>query len=641
MSKVKYVLFSIIITVGLLFKFSIDEPFDIGFKTNMMSNGVLVNLLFFCILIFLINKDKIFKKNNLTTKFSWLQWLISIVLAFFQLARVSLLPTDSLTVTYSSFPNLVMSGCIIVTYVYIFNLVQSILLFLLEKKEPAQLRKLSKIEKLFDEHPFVFTLVTLGICWLPIIIINYPTILVVDAFRQLRQYYGEVPITNAHPPIHTVFFGASVSLGRKIGSANLGLFISNIPQIISTALAMGLSSVILNKLKSPLYLKWLTLCIGAISPAVLGMILVSTKDLLFASCVLILYCLSILFYLDYINIQKIKGIKFFLQIMSLVIMATLVILLRKNGVYMILPFVLLAIINIFYQLFKKNKNKQSLVLRVSKASLILILLLTPIFFSREIDSYLITKYDMIDGVKKSEMLSIPFQQTARYVKKHPKEVTKEEEAVIRKVLDYDNLGKLYRSHVSDNVKRTMPVNATSKELVDYFKVWSQMLKKHPEIYLESTASQNLYLFSPENLNNYYLYLENGVNKKQGTKEAEAYKKIMEKLDIEETTQKMPIQLYLNKGFKIIDSMPLLNILSNFSLAIILLMMLFGIAVREKCYKTILLCLPIIMLLATLFAGPIVRGYVRYSIPFIFLFPIIFGYLFYEFNLKKQSTLKQL
>lgn len=641
MSKVKYVLFSIIITVGLLFKFSIDEPFDIGFKTNMMSNGVLVNLLFLCILIFLINKDKIFKKNNLTTKFSWLQWLISIVLAFFQLARVSLLPTDSLTVTYSSFPNLVMSGCIIVTYVYIFNLVQSILLFLLEKKEPAQLRNLSKIEKLFDEHPFVFTLVTLGICWLPIIIINYPTILVVDAFRQLRQYYGEVPITNAHPPIHTVIFGASVSLGRKIGSANLGLFISNIPQIISTALAIGLSSVILNKLKAPFYLKYLTLCIGAISPAVLGMILVSTKDLLFASCVLILYCLSILFYLDYIGIQKVNGIKLFLQIMSLVIITTLVILLRKNGVYMILPLVLVALINIFYQLFPKNENRQPLVLRVSKASLILILLLTPIFFSREIDSYLITKYDMINGVKKSEMLSIPFQQTARYVQKYPEEVTKEEESVIRKVLDYDNLGKLYRAHVSDNVKRTMPVNATSKELADYFKVWSQMLKKHPEIYLESTVSQNLYLFSPENLNNYYLYLENGVNKKQGTKEAEAYKNIMKKLDIEETTQKMPIQLYLNKGFKIIDSMPLLNILSNFSLAIILLMMLFGIAVREKCYKTILLCLPLIMLLATLFAGPIVRGYVRYSIPFIFLFPIVFGYLFYELNLKKQSKSKEL
>ena len=40
------------------------------------------------------------------------------------------------------------------------------------------------------------------------------------------------------------------------------------------------------------------------------------------------------------------------------------------------------------------------------------------------------------------MLSIPFQQTARYVKEHGKEVTKEEKMTINKVLNYDTIGKI-------------------------------------------------------------------------------------------------------------------------------------------------------------------------------------------------------
>ena len=42
-----------------------------------------------------------------------------------------------------------------------------------------------------------------------------------------------------------------------------------------------------------------------------------------------------------------------------------------------------------------------------------------------------------------EMLSIPFQQTARYVKYHPKDITLSEKAVLSKILDYDRLAKMY------------------------------------------------------------------------------------------------------------------------------------------------------------------------------------------------------
>ena len=51
-----------------------------------------------------------------------------------------------------------------------------------------------------------------------------------------------------------------------------------------------------------------------------------------------------------------------------------------------------------------------------------------------------------------EMLSIPFQQTARYVKFHPKDITLSEKAILSKVLNYDKLAKNYNPVSADPVK---------------------------------------------------------------------------------------------------------------------------------------------------------------------------------------------
>ena len=50
------------------------------------------------------------------------------------------------------------------------------------------------------------------------------------------------------------------------------------------------------------------------------------------------------------------------------------------------------------------------------------------------------------------MLSIPFQQTARYVKYYGNDVSTEEEKVIRKVLDYDTIERIMIQIFSDPVK---------------------------------------------------------------------------------------------------------------------------------------------------------------------------------------------
>ena len=93
------------------------------------------------------------------------------------------------------------------------------------------------------------------------------------------------------------------------------------------------------------------------------------------------------------------------------------------------------------------------------------------------------------GVKpggKQEMLSIPFQQTARYVKYYRNDVSTEEEKVIRKVLDYDTIGKNYDPDLSDPVKNTY--KQKDEYLKDYFNIWFEMLKKHPTAYIQATLN---------------------------------------------------------------------------------------------------------------------------------------------------------
>jgi len=83
-----------------------------------------------------------------------------------------------------------------------------------------------------------------------------------------------------------------------------------------------------------------------------------------------------------------------------------------------------------------------------------------------------------------EMLSIPFQQTARYVKYHPKDITLSEKAVLSKVLDFDSLAKKYEPVSADPVKEYHQRGKTL-DYVKYLKVWASQLVRHPYTYIEA------------------------------------------------------------------------------------------------------------------------------------------------------------
>ena len=85
----------------------------------------------------------------------------------------------------------------------------------------------------------------------------------------------------------------------------------------------------------------------------------------------------------------------------------------------------------------------------------------------------LTRHYNIEPGGIQEALSLPFQQTARYVKEHEEEVTQEEKKAIKGVIAYNKLGKYYNPKISDPVKATYKKKATTKDLTAYLKVWVQ------------------------------------------------------------------------------------------------------------------------------------------------------------------------
>lgn len=116
--------------------------------------------------------------------------------------------------------------------------------------------------------------------------------------------------------------------------------------------------------------------------------------------------------------QFIKYDNNFKSVLLFMFLIILVILLRNNGIYLVLlsfPFVFFV---------KKNLRKT-----------VIVMIICTLLFNSWYGKLLI--YLEIPSESIREMLSIPFQQTARYVKYYSDEVTAEEREVIDKILTYD------------------------------------------------------------------------------------------------------------------------------------------------------------------------------------------------------------
>ena len=284
-----------------------------------------------------------------------------------------------------------------------------------------------------DDHPFIGPFCFLLVCWLPYWLAYFPGSAMWDAFRQFNYYFGIEKWSDHHPVFSTIVYGGFMQLGRMIHSDNMGIFLCALFQHVLFGGSIAFGLYYMKKWGVPQNIRVAALLFFGLCPIVAFWPHSVMKDVSFDALILI-YATLILDLIRKINKGKCTS-RNLLYIGAAGILASLM---RHNGIYIVVAsLAFLACL----RMEKKARIKIAL-------GAMLIMVCTTIT-----SDVMIRVVGAVEG-SSGLALSVPFQQTARYVKEHGEEVTEEEREVINAVLNYDRLAERYDPDISDPIKGT-------------------------------------------------------------------------------------------------------------------------------------------------------------------------------------------
>ena len=443
--------------------------------------------------------------------------------------------------------------------------------------------------------------------WLPNLLIKYPGALCWDTWKMISGY--RKGYLDAH---HSIFFswllGKSIDYFERIGQANKGLFLIALLQYLLYVFVFGYSLRLLRKMGFRREIWLLVMVFWLLCPYVIAYHGVVIKDTPYAAMVFMFTMLLIEISLEDGVIKKSRYL-FLLVFLS----ALGACLMRKNGIYTVVLTAAFA----FPYLFRKRKNSH---FKIG----FFIAILCSIISLQIINGTLKSQYELSEGSIK-EALSLPFQQTARYVKYHEDDITDEERAVIDAVLKYDTLAERYNPRISDPVKS----GYTEKRnmLPDYFKVWFKQFFRHPLCYVAATWEQSYYCFVPEaSRDSIALYQDDALGYELGVTVdlPKVLPKHYEKI-FANPPQLQHLKEWIIREYAMLHESFIIGFFSNVSVNIFAFMILFGVAVSSR--KVCLIpFLPGVFSFLFIVLGPVIQGHPRYAFPIIYAIPSLTAYI---------------
>lgn len=509
---------------------------------------------------------------------------------------------DNWNLIFGSKRKLLFSIFMLIIIIYISYIVLSVLYNKMNDSSRQGVKGNTFSKKIFEEHPFRNTWMVMILLWLPNYLLYFPGCLTYDVIRQYEQFFsGE--ITNHHPVLTTFFESVFIKWGRMLGNQNIGLALYLFCTLLFTSAVFAIGFCWMKKRGIPYWIRWMALLFYSVFPLWSAYARTAVKDTLF-------YPMFILFVLFFFEIILSRGTILEQKNTNVVFLflSILLCLVRHNGIYIVcasFPFCIW---------WCKKYRKQCVVL-------FLILFL----FLGSYQKLFLPIIGVTPGGTQ-EMLSIPFQQTARYVKYHKSEITASEERDIRKVLDYDSIGKNYNPDLSDPVKNTYTQD--DEYLGRYFSTWIEQLKKHPTTYIQATLNGTYgywgymseirypygYYSQPESMNEY--------QKKYKIKFSDATKNLREKYE---------------RGLEIVFIKTPFNLLTKPMIYTWGFVVLLGFCIGSTLYRKYCIAfLPVIVSFLICLASP-VNGDMRYMLP---LSSTLFLYLAFVYGILQQSEEKK-
>ena len=306
------------------------------------------------------------------------------------------------------------------------------------------------------------------VCWLPWSLAAYPGTFCPDSLVQLAQALGLRPWTSYSPVFSTWLMGALLWLGERVASRSFGCFLYLLLQTALGALVFSLCVRFLRELGLGLRACMLALAFFALTPLWGCFSQFYEKDLLYAE----LATLNLVCAAAVLRERRCSWGRAALLILSGVLMS----LARNNGVYASVPLLLALALYV-------REGRRPLLAALGSV-LGAYLLVTAVLYPAL-------------GVEKGsvrDLLSLPLQQTARYVSGCPEEVTPEERAAIDAVVDLDRLAQEYDPVFADPVKDMYREDCS--KLPAYFRVWSSMGLRRPLVYLEAFLHKSYGYLAP-------------------------------------------------------------------------------------------------------------------------------------------------
>ena len=435
-----------------------------------------------------------------------------------------------------------------------------------------------------------FFIIVLG--WVIYLLPFLPGNVAGDGNFQLIEYFGHAAMTNHHPFLSTMLEGGILNLGKHILNDNFGLFLYVIIQLLICCLIYSycifkVSTLGINK-KIGIYF---SIFIG-FAPYWSFVSETLHKDGLFiAFFALFITSLVMMSVNLFIRKRLIKK-----QLILLTVSALLVCFWRNDGIYMVIPSIICLIF--------VNKRKYWKTFTCS----LLVLLSVYVAFNK----VLLPALD-VAPTEKREMLSLPVQQTSRYIKYYPNEITKNQRQVLKETFNNSTkLGELYNPNNADPTKFNLKDQFNVKK---YINIWIEMGLRHPFVYLAATFEGTNAYYTPWLLAQNFTWC--GAISDWSKPNF---------LDLHYITPKKLRSSFI--GFvNGVASLPFINMFLNDSLAIWLGILMAAFMWRKFGFKYLIPIIPIFMILLICIASP-VNGLIRYSGCVVFAIYILLTYYFY-------------
>ena len=440
-----------------------------------------------------------------------------------------------------------------------------------------------------EKRIFAVSTLVIFVGWLFWIVMAFPGTVAGDGVTQLGQYYFKA-VSAHHPPLSTCIIGVLFDIGSTLANdGRYGVFLYLLVQALCGALIIGYSISVMIRIGISQKICYLSVFFLAFTPIFGIFAQWYEKDLMYS-------LFTLLFLTKLISMCLEKDNTTMKDCIVLTLEGLLCIFLRNNGIYAVIPAM------VVYAVWKKERVVRRLMLGCSVLSIIIAIVVNGPVFS-------------LMGIEKTnirEALSIPMQQSARYIKEYGNEVTEEEKIVLECFFnDYDNIPSIYEAYCADSVKNTVFVE--KEELGKYFLTWFKMGLKHPGVYFDAFMCLNYGYLAPTEQN----AEANGdmPNQEKEVIMSQLYDMGVDGTQDENNVQILKYLIFMNMVF------PIVRYLSMPGIYLWMTIIVAALFIKLKRRDGYVILIPNVINLLVCLASPLCNG-MRYELPVVLSMPII-------------------